>query len=346
MRAILLSLISLFIALPTLALAKSSATLIFSNVENLFEATPSGIASKRGAKAAGRVYLSSEDYSAKLSNIGRVIADISQECGDDVAIVALAEVESREVVEDLVSEGALRSVGYNIVHYESDDSRGIDVAMLYNPARFSLAGSRAVAANAPNTSTRDILTVWGELLGEEMFIAVVHAPSRVGGVDSTQHLRDALAYQLRSMVDSVQRVAPFCNIVIMGDFNDEPTDSSIEDILLAQGVAKNLRQGELFNPFNELFRSGYGTLAYNREWSLFDNIIISQSLLDSDKGGVTLQRSIHDTIFWADIYSAEYLFQSDGYFRGYPFRGVSSGSFRGGYSDHLPVYIKLRREGN
>ena len=152
-------------------------------------------------------------------------------------------------------------------------------------------------------------------------------------------MREANAAQMRSVADSVRQANPDVKIVAMGDFNDDPTDESVLEVLGAKGDVDDLDDEDLFNPYYKMLKMGYGTLAYGDVWNLFDNIVVSENLVDGD--GLQLLKSPTNKRVYGNIFKAPYLIQKEGKYRGYPFRSFSSGNFQGGYSDHLPVYIYL-----
>ncbi|MFR9669143.1 MAG: endonuclease/exonuclease/phosphatase family protein [Rikenellaceae bacterium] len=322
-----------------IALSQINHTTIASyNVENLFDTINNPTTKDRVFTPRGKNRWSGEHYRAKIENIGAVINGIAKESGDFPAIITLCEVENRSVVEDLVQSSGFCGVEHGVIHYDSPDERGCDVAIIYRPSLFEVKGSRNILS-ASNTSTRDILTVWGKLLGEDIFIIALHLPSRMGGVEKSQHLRDASARQIRGVIDSLQTREPLTNIIVMGDFNDNATDNSIVNIIRAKASRERLKEGEMFNPFNELEKLGYGTTAYKDEWCMYDNIIVSQGLLNNN--GLHLLNSQVDTTLYGTVYRPDYLISSQGRFRGYPLRAISNGRFQGGYSDHLPIYIQV-----
>ena len=172
---------------------------------------------------------------------------------------------------------------------------------------------------------------------------VAHWPSRLGGKDASEDRRIACGRQMRSIVDSVRTIRPQTKFVIMGDFNDDPTDKSIVDGLGGKGRVKDLQQGDLFNPYYDMHKAGYGTLAYGDAWNIFDNIVVSENLINASSGELRLQRSIGNSKYYGNIFKPTYLLQKEGRYKGYPYRTFVSGVFQGGYSDHLPVYIYIAK---
>ncbi|MFI3281343.1 MAG: endonuclease/exonuclease/phosphatase family protein [Rikenellaceae bacterium] len=325
--------------------AQNPHTVAFYNVENFYDTLDDPTSEDDDFTPNGRYEWTQDRYDLKLSNIERVLHDIALANDRFPAIIALAEVECRAVLDDIVSTPKLASAGYCIVHYDSPDVRGIDVALLYRPDVFQLYGSSSVTTiipQQPDFRTRDMLTVWGTIEDEELFFIVAHWPSRRGGSEKSEYLRSAAAAQMRQVVDSVKILRPKSKFILMGDFNDDPCDASISEVLGAKAEVDSLATEGFYNPYYDMLMAGYGTLAYDGVWNIFDNIIVSTNLTyASGNEGLKLQRSINNERFWGDIFKPDYLIQQDGRYRGYPFRTFSGTKFMGGYSDHLPVYINI-----
>lgn len=315
----------------------------FYNVENLFDTTDDPATRDDAFTPRGRRRWSEERCAAKCARIARVVADLSACGGGEAAVVGLAEVETRALAERIAADTSLRSDGYAVVHEESADERGIDVALLYRRDRFTAEGHRAVPVvvpGAPRLATRDILTLWGRLDGRPFFFLAAHWPSRRGGAEASAHRRRAAGAEMRRIVDSVRQADPTVCIVAMGDFNDDPVDASLTECLRARATLPAPGSGDLYNPFCALYRAGRGTLVYRGEWNLFDQIVVCERLADAPAGAPRLapdpQTGAHATIFRPD-----YLLLRTGPDRGTPFRTYSGNRYTGGYSDHLPVYIRL-----
>ena len=309
---------------------------MFYNVENLFDIINDvAVADEDMLPKADRAW-TAERYQQKLSDVARVIADLSDE-GGFPAVVALAEVENRKVLEDLVAQPQISSANYSICHYDSPDERGIDVALLYRADMFCVEGCRAVRANveaAPNLRTRDFLLVWGEMGGEKMMFCVVHLPSRIGGVKQTEHLRIGCAKQVREMVDSMMRANPDRKVVILGDMNDNPSNRSIRQVLGAKHVGHRVESGRLYN----LTASGRGgSSVYDGRWNRYDNIIVSANLLLQGEGLHVVMPKRSGRVRYAQ--RIEYLLDD----RKYPKPTYSGSDYMGGVSDHLPIYMILER---
>lgn len=335
----------LLAAFLAVSFAQKPYKVMFWNIENFFdtindpevrddEFTPEGPKAWNAAK-----------YAKKLENVERVIFDVSASDRIYPAVIGFSEVENRSVLEDIVATRKLAPANYRIVHYDSPEARGVDVAFLYRPDQFHLEGShpqRAVIPTLPNLRTRDILTMWGTIEGEPFYFMVIHWPSRLGGKDASNFRRVALGEQMRRMADSVLRINPATKIVAMGDFNDDPIDESMVEALGAKGKWKEVKAEEFFNPYFDMFKAGMGTLAYGDAWNIFDNIVVTGNLAKGLNGKLKLQRA-EGSKFYGNIFRAHYLFQKEGQYKGYPLRTYVGNNFQGGFSDHLPVYIYLAK---
>ena len=306
------------------------------NVENLFDTiNDAGVADEDMLPKADRAW-TEERYQRKLNGVARVIADLSNE-GGFPAIVALAEVENRRVLDDLISQKEIANAQYSVCHYDSPDERGIDVALLYRSDLFKFKGCKSVRANvesAPNLQTRDYLLVWGEMGDSEVLFCVVHFPSRIGGVKQTEHLRMGCAKQVREIVDSAIIANPDRKVVILGDMNDNPNNRSIRKVLGAKRVGCRVESGRLYN----LTASGRaGSSVYDGRWNRYDNIVVSSNLLLSGNGLHVVMPKRNVRVGYAQRF--EYLIDE----RKYPKPTYQGGEYRGGVSDHLPIYMILER---
>ncbi len=343
-KTILVTVLSLF-TLTAFSQTKQYkvACVAFYNLENLFDTiidlNPEKIL-QEDFTPNGPKQWNTEKYYQKLDNMARVISDIGTDFSPTgAAIVGVSEVENRLVLEDLVKRPAIASRNYKIVHFDSPDERGIDVALLYQPSVFKVINSSAHSIVLPkNNYTRDLLVVKGILDNEEMYFMVDHWPSRGGGQKRSAPLRNAVAEHDRGIIDSILEINPNAKIVFMGDLNDDPIDESVEKYLNANGNIKKLKEGQLYNTMYKKFKNGIGTLAYQNNWNLFDQIIITQSFLNKDKSTFQFHKSY--------IYNKKYLVEKEGNFKGYPLRTYSFGEYRGGYSDHFPSYIIILKEIN
>lgn len=325
--------------------AQKNYTVMFYNVENVFDTINQPDVRDEEFTPEGKNRWTGEKYWKKMSNLEKVFYSVAAEHRAYPTIIGVSEVENRSVLEDIVSLKKLQKANYQIAHFDSPDFRGIDVAFLYRPDQFKLEGSapiKTVIPNEPNFRTRDILTMWGTIENEKFMFMVAHWPSRLGGQRASSYKRCAAAKIMRHIADSVRNENPEIKIVMMGDLNDDPTNESILKVLNAKGNVKDLVEGDLFNPFYQMIKDGHGTLAYRDAWNLFDNIIVSDNLIYSDKKDLKVVPS-RKTKYYGHIYNRSFLFQKEGQFKGYPLRTYVGGNFQGGFSDHLPVFIHIKR---
>lgn len=313
----------------------------FYNLENLFDTINDEelFLSEEFTPQSEKQWTSSR-YHEKLSNMALVISKIAlEDTPEGVALLGVCEVENRGVLEDLIKEKSIKERNYQIVHYDSPDARGIDVGLLYNPEFFEVTNSKSYKLSLPDDKkflSRDQLVVSGLMDGEELFIIVNHWPSRSGGEEKSRHKRNAAGDLTRSIVDSLLIVNKNAKILVMGDLNDDPVNESVLKHLKAKGDQNELKEGELFNPMYQLQKDGFGTLAYGDSWNLFDMVIVSQGLLGEDLTEYKFQKAV--------VFNKNFLKQKEGRYAGYPNRTFGGKKYLGGYSDHFPVYVILKKE--
>lgn len=313
-------------------------TIGFYNIENLFDTldTPHKKDSEFLPSSAKK--WNSKRYADHLKKISRVISEMGIKTDKDgIDILGISEVENRDVVIALTHQESIKDRHYQVIHGESPDERGIDVALIYNPRVFTPMGFELLYIPLEHSDgtpdyTRDILYVYGNLYSEKVHLFINHWPSRGGGQSASAHKRNKAAEICRKRIDSLLTSEPNAKILIMGDFNDDPISASITEYLRATGKKDSCENTGLYNTMWNKFKNGDGTLAYHDAWNLFDQIIISCPLL-SDKQGFHLS-STH-------IFKKPYMLQKFGPFKGYPFRSFVGNNYMGGYSDHFPVYVHL-----
>jgi len=318
-------------------------TIAFYNLENLFDTIDDPTTRDEDFTPNGRDNWTSEKYHKKLHNLATVIADIGkQETHTSPAIVGVAEVENRQVLEDLISTPPLAGQQYGIIHFDSPDRRGIDVALLYKKKFFKPINYKKYPLliydddTGNRIYTRDQLVVTGLLDGEKIHVIVDHWPSRRGGEARSRPKRIKAAQLSKKIMDSILQIEPNAKIVLMGDLNDDPNSPSVKQVFQSTADKSKVLDGGYYNAMENFFNRGIGTLAYRDGWNLFDQIIISSGLLKN-----TDDHSYH---FWkAGIYSKEFMKNRKGRYKGYPKRTLVGGQFIGGYSDHFPTYIIIVR---
>ncbi|UZO81817.1 endonuclease/exonuclease/phosphatase family protein [Aquimarina sp. ERC-38] len=316
-------------------------TVAFYNLENLFDIYDNPITFDNDRTPEGTDHWTLEKYQHKVTNLAKVISEIGVEkARNSPILIGLAEVENRKVLEDLVNELTLKPFQYQIIHYDSPDRRGVDVALLYQPKYFKFKKSRTYELKLYDENdlskriyTRDQLVVSGYLENELIYIIVNHWPSRRGGEARSSYKREQAARLNLRIMDSIFDIDPYAKIITMGDFNDDPNNKSITKILKAKYNKNNVRLRELYNPMAKLHKKGIGSLAYGDSWNLFDQLIFSKSFVDKDFTTYQLYKTA--------IFNPLYLSNTSGKYKGYPFRSMVGHRFTGGYSDHYPVYSYL-----
>ena len=283
-------------------------------------------------------------YQQKLKNIAQVISEIGFKYTKTApAVVGLVEVENRQVVEVLTQQDALKKYDYGVVHYNSFDARGIDVALIYQKKRFTVTNSYKkelvlFREDGKREYTRDLLVVSGILDGEKVAFFVNHWPSRRGGEAVSMPKRNAAAALLKQEMDALREKNPNIKLIAMGDFNDDPISPSFKNHLKAVGDEKELNEEyPYFNPMYKMYKKGVASLAYRDAPNLFDQIIYSKNLVS---GSSAEEYAVYRT----EVYAPAYLINKQGNYKGYPFRSWDGDKFTGGYSDHFPVFTILQKE--
>lgn len=335
--------------LPSLALFGQSSieykilTIAFYNVENLYDFKDDPITFDEDWTPTGANKWTEEIYKAKSKNMAKVISEIGADVTNTTpAIIGVCEIENRRVLEDLLNQEYLVKQDYGIIHFDSPDRRGIDVALLYQKGVFTPTNYKAFELllyddndKSKRRYTRDQLLVSGMLDGERIHIIVNHWPSRFGGEERSRPSRVKAAKLNMKIMDSIFSEEPYAKIITMGDLNDDPNNHSVKQGLKTKSKRTEMNIKELFNPMEEMHKKGMGTLAWRDSWNLFDQIIISTELIKKEYSSYRFYK--------AGIFDKKYLKTPRGQYKGYPYRSFSNG-FTGGYSDHFPVYIYLIKE--
>jgi hypothetical protein len=267
-------------------------------------------------------------YEAKSKNIATVIYKLGKlENANGIALMGLAEIENKIVLNQLINENVIKKYHYKFIHFDSKDPRGVDVALIYNPSLFvpyqykpfSLTDEK----HFNHVATRDILMVKGLLLTEWVYVLVNHWPSRRGIGNSSVKKRLWASTVCKKMMDSIRVTDPNAKIIVMGDFNDNPNNRSVKTLKMS-------------NPFMKLYKMGMGSIAFNDSWNLFDQILLSPNWLVDTK---LKNNNLNLTNYKSIIYKNNDMIEWGGKFRGYPKRTFNGIAYRGGYSDHFPVAL-------
>ena len=338
MKKNVLTVCCLFIALiinaQTAEKEKQNFKIMCYNVENFFDCVDDSTTNDNEFLPTGIRAWNYTKYQKKQTNIARVITAIGG--WEAPALVGMCEVESRKCLIDLTRYSGLKNLRYKFIHHESPDPRGIDVALLYQPGQFKPFHDQAIKIrypDAPANRTRDILFVSGIIpTGDTLHVFVCHFPSRLGGEMESDDKRLFVASVVRAKADSIFAASPKPNIVIMGDFNDFPTNSSLLEVLKAKPIEDSVSTQSLYNLMYKLHTEGKGSNKHSGDWGALDQMIISGSLLKSSNSIYTKQNDAH-------FFDADFLLENDNTFLGkQPFRTYAGMKYQGGFSDHLPIY--------
>lgn len=337
-------------------------TVAFYNFENLFD-TINQPNNDEEWLPNGAMNWTSKKYKKKLQNLSRVISEIG--VGDKnpnpPTFIGGAEIENRGVLEDLIKQPKLINYDYGIVHYDSPDKRGIDVALLYQKKHFKVTYTSNIPlyiykkqeaksvkkdkeeitddvitthGNEERIYTRDQLLVTGYLDGEEINIIVNHWPSRSGGEKKSSPYREAAGALNRKIIDSLITINPNAKVITMGDLNDGAYNRSVK-----LGIGAKLKKEEvkeprdIYNPFEQMAKDGNASLFYRDAGDIFDQIMVSEEFVKPEYNSFR---------YWkAGIYNKPFMIQNTGQYKGYPLRNSLN---EPGFSDHFPVYIYLIKE--
>lgn len=340
MRKLILSILLLTALMPAVAFGQGKKQMMFGvafyNLENLFdtipnnpwgrdeEFTPNGANKWDGYK-----------YWQKIKNLSYAISHLTTDkTPEGPAVIGVSEIENITVLQDLVKAEAIKDWNLQIKHHDSPDRRGVDVGLLYNPKFFKPIHmtNHTLDIGYP---TRDQMCVVGLLGGCRTAIIVNHWPSRRGG-DKSSWTREKAAELTMHICDSLNKVDPNMGIIILGDLNDDPSNKSCAEVIGAVKNIKDCKEGGYYNPFWKKLDEGIGSYVYRNGWDLFDQIIVNYNLVKG-KNGLTFKTAK----VWNDL---PFLFQTDGQYKGQPFRTFSSGRWINGYSDHLPTEIFLVKD--
>ena len=307
-------------------------TIAFYNLENLFDIYNDKHTHDNDFLPTAPKKWTKKRYQNKLRKLGYAISNIGKrETGKHPALVGLAEVENAKVIEDLIESKHLENCNYNYVHYDSLDERGIDVALIYDTKAFEVLNSETFTIQLTDNDglpdyTRDILLVTGLLDEEKVNVIVNHWSSRREGEKETEHKRIASSDKVGEIISLLRLENEDAKIIIIGDFNDDPNSNSI----------KRLVEGfNLFNPMETLRSYNRGTTNHNRQWNLFDQILITGNFFKTSNHLFEYSS--------ANIFDEDFLKLFNGKYKGTPFRTYVGKKYKGGYSDHFPVYAIFKK---
>lgn len=302
--------------------------LAFWNLENLMD-TINDPGFDNDFTPSGSLNWNSKKYQNKVLHVAQVISDMQPD------IMGLAEVENRGVLDDLVQSPKLKSSNYGIVHFDSPDERGIDVALLYNPEKIKVLQSTPIRVQLPdNDATRDILYVLvvTKAQNDTLHLFVNHWPSRRGGEEESAEKRKIAAKTLVHFIDSLGLETT--KYVVMGDFNDDPQDASVAVTLGAESGDSEMKR--MVNLPGAEPLGDFGTCTYKGHWNRFDQLMLSHTLYQLGDAAV-----LHYKPNSFDIYNPKYMTVISGSISEAPFRNFKGKIWQNGYSDHFPVMAEL-----
>ncbi|MFH4966733.1 endonuclease [Gaetbulibacter sp. M240] len=307
-------------------------TIGFYNLENLFDLKNNPNTNDDDFLPMSSRRWTPKRYNNKLRKLGFAIANIGRaETGKHPALVGLAEVENAKVLKDLLDSEYLATYSYDFVHFDSLDERGIDVALIYDTNIFDILHTETFGVLLTDEDgtpdfTRDILLVSGLLDGEKIHLIINHWSSRREGLEQTAPKRMASAERVGYIISQIRNSDEDAKILVLGDFNDEPKSESIRYLV---------NNYQLYNPMENLRSFKRGTVHFKRQWFLFDQILVSTPFFKPSRTQFEFSK--------ADIFDEDFLKLFKGPFKGSPFRTYVGAKYKGGYSDHFPVYTILKK---
>lgn len=309
--------------------AQESFRIVFYNLENYFDASIDSSLKYNEFTQEGDMRWTNSKFHKKARSLSKVFQALST--WDGVALAGVCEIENQAALDNLLYNTPLKSMHYKYVHFDSHDKRGIDVALIYGEQFIPIYSSvfSIVNEHDERIDTRDILYVKGFLESDTIHVFVNHWTSRYRGLLESNALRMDFSELLKSKTDSILKLFPDANIIAMGDFNDQPKDASIKN-LTTDGKLTGL-------PASSLMNNVSGTMKYKEEWYIFDQILVSESLLNGN--GLRVNKE------GLRIFDMPFVLEDDSKYLGNkPFRTNLGFKYHGGYSDHLPVFLDLNKK--
>ena len=306
-------------------------TVVSYNVENLFDTVDDPKIPDEEFLPTSEKKWDNERYEKKLTDIAEVISEVNQK--ELPEVVGLVEVENQTVLEDLINAGRLKGRNYAIIHEESPDYRGIDVALIYRKDAFKEIKHEVLPVTFPDDpefKTRDILHVTGKMRNKTVHLFVNHWPSRIGGDEKTEPKRLLAASVLKKRVDQILVEDPNARIIIMGDMNDEPANKSLKETLGAAAPGSGAPLVYLMMPDDV---AGKGTYFYSGNWNMLDNLVVSEAVLKGKGMKVEDEKG--------NVFSNDWMIYTNKNGDKTPNRSYVGNKYVGGVSDHFPVYFKM-----
>src|SRR5574344_28109 len=319
------------------------AVVMFWNLENYFDPFDDPGVADEAFTPRGEYHWNWEKFCKKRDDIARTIIAAGDKYHFFPAVVGVAEVENRFVLNQLVKETPLARLGYKVIHKESLDKRGIDVGLLYRDKKFKPLTTKSILVKITEDSillTRSVLYVKGLLnLGDDLpegaiaestiydtlHLLVNHWPSKLGDKKISDRNRMAASNTVKRVVDSILNCSVNAKILVMGDLNDSPNSEPVENLTNLINLAKPVLERDHYA----------GTNKYRESWSLIDQMLVSNSLFNegfTDKSGKEVRKKLR-----MEIYSDNLLTDDKTYLGQKPFRTLTGPGYNVGISYHLPV---------
>lgn len=307
-------------------------TIAFYNVENLFDIYNDKHKHDNDFLPKSEKHWTANRYKKKLDKISYVLSQIGKkETGKMPQLIGLAEIENASVLKALLNTKHLKDKPYRYVHFDSEDERGIDVAFLYDTAVFEVKKTKSYNITLKDEDggpdyTRNILYINGLFKQQSIHLIINHWPSKRDGEAKTEHKRITASHKVIDICNTILKNHPNEPLVIMGDFNDDPSSKSIKQLE---------KSCNLVNPFKTLMSYSRGTSRHRKQWNLFDQILVSTHFFENDPNRLEFE--------YANIFDESFLKIPKGKYKGSPYRTYVGTKYKGGFSDHFPVYITLKK---
>ncbi|HSO77181.1 MAG TPA: endonuclease/exonuclease/phosphatase family protein [Bacteroidales bacterium] len=321
--------ILLFLMMTPAEVGAQEFTVMFYNTENLFDTVDDSLTDDSEFLPGGERRWTYDRYWKKIDALSRVIASAGG--WETPFLVGLCEVENRNVVGDLSNRSLLANAGYGVIHHDSPDSRGIDPALMYRSQHVRVIESRGwIPPMAPGEvfNSRNLLYIKTLIYGDTLHLILCHWPSRRGGVLAAERLREAVASLVISKVDSIQAAAGgMASVIVTGDFNSTPSEPVMVRLADESGMA---------NLSAAMAKNEKGSYRYRGLWEMIDQVLVSDIMTTGEAEFNALSQDF-------SVFDAPFLLEDDPDYPGKrPLATYRAYKWEGGYSDHLPVLVRIR----
>ncbi len=313
----------------------------FYNLENFYDTINDPAINDEDFTPNGLYAYTGSVYNEKVENLVEVISQLGTEkVSEGLSLMGTAEIENDAVLQSVCDHPKMKNKHWKFVHFDGPDARGVDCALFYNTQNFKVLEAHSLDVDLGSDGsddkykTRDVLFVKGKLKGEIVYVFVNHWPSRRGGEAATAPKRKIAAGVSKKIIDSLMKIDPTTKVILMGDLNDDPINESMTKVLGCKAKIKDTKAGGLYNPWVDFYKKGYGTMAFNDAWGLFDQIVVSYGFVNNTNTGLQFQM--------AEVFNKSFMIQKNGPYKNYPKRSFSNNVWNNGYSDHFPTIIYLK----